>query len=346
MYPLSVTPGSGHCRFSLFVPIWFGDIHPLRGFESDVVDIPGKSVSVRTDDDRIIVRVHEFDTNTDAESCYEEIRVAVLRAVAGRRVSAEVAPLGEIERMHGPLVDGLERAVYKPWPPRTPETDGYVWRVFSYVLPEHERILLMPSASYEVVRTINPAMLTDWFKSKGKPQKGSLSDKEQLAFEIIAEANSQHSVKLEFLGLVNALEVLIEDKTLTRVQQDFVGRWKGEVESAAITAEEMKEKSRADELREIGGGLGHINDSIRNGIRRVLDGVPALAVLDPQINVGFKVIGDLPRAVKEIYNVRSQLTHDGRVHDVKNGKIGSERLRDAASLARYVVYCVLFDRLK
>lgn len=343
MHPIPVTRGNGRQCFCLFVPIWFAEIHTLKGFETGFVTLPGRSVSVRTVEHSLIVQVREFETEGEAKSCFEEIRTAVLRAVASRRASAHVAPLGDIERGRGPISDGFTREVYEPWPPRTPETDGIIWRTRSYVLPDHERILLMPSATARIIREVSPSVLTDWFRSRVTPQKWPLSDKDELALAVAAEANAQRSPKLEFLGLVNALEVLIEEKVRTQAQEQFIGRWKCEIDEATIKAQEKNEAGLADELAEIRKRLDF--NSIQGGLRRIFEGVAAAEVLDPAVNVGFKAVDDLGRAVSAIYAVRSELTHSGRVRD-KGDVAGSIRLQEAASVARYLVYCALFDRLK
>ena len=203
----------------------------------------------------------------------------------------------------------------------------------------------MPSVTAKVVREISPSVLTDWFRSRAKPQKWPLSEKEQLALALVAEANAQRSPKLEFLGLVNALEVLIEEKTLTQAQEQFIGQWKCELDDATREARGMGQGGLADELHEIRNRLDFINNSIQSGLRRVFEGVATIEILDPALNVGFKAIDDLSGAVSEIYAVRSELTHSGLLRD-KGGVSGSERLREAASVTRYLVYCALFDRLK
>jgi hypothetical protein len=221
MYPIPVTKGNGPQCYCLFVPIWFADIHTLKGFETDVITLPGRSVSVRTIEHSLIVQVREFKIEDDAKSCFEEIHAAVLRAVASRRASAQVAPLGDIERGRGPIPDLFAREVYEPWPPRTPETDGIIWRIRSYILPDHERILLMPTATGRIIREVSPSILTDWFRSRAIPRKWPLSDKVELALAIAADANAQRSLKLEFLGLVNALEVLIEERRLHTLRSNL-----------------------------------------------------------------------------------------------------------------------------
>lgn len=124
-----------------------------------------------------------------------------------------------------------------------------------------------------IIREVSPSVLTDWFRSRVTPQKWPLSDKDELALAVAAEANAQRSPKLEFLGLVNALEVLIEEKVRTQAQEQFIGRWKCEIDEATIKAQEKNETGLADELAEIRKRLDF--NSIQGGLRRIFEGVAA-----------------------------------------------------------------------
>lgn len=342
MNPRPVTAGFGPTRYSLYVPFGYGKIHRLDHFGTAkdgwaTFPILGKEAHVIAEEHLAVLRVFGFESEDDATAAFLKIASGFLHAVVEGRASARAGQLLPIYRGADDLRDRYPREYYEPWAPRNPETDGSIAMMGSYVLPEHERILLSGGGIGEIVKPINPAELNKWVDA-GDAGKRVESPKVRLALKLVDQANGQRVPELEYLSLVRALEVLKEDLTLGAVPTALVAAWKDQTEQELQKARDQNDARLEEELTDISNRLDF--SSITNGIRRLTDGVPLLPTTDP----GMKELQDLRGAVGRLYGIRSDLVHDGEVKK-KGKKTGQERLMEALLQLRYLVYCVLADRI-
>lgn len=352
MDPTSVTAGSGPIRYSLYLPFSFGAIHQLRHFSNDrggclAFRLLGKKAQVQVERRRAILQLWDFLTEDEALNAYHTIANGFDRAIAGGRASVWLAELGTIERTPNSLRDALA-ATYKLWEARLPEadgsvrplTDGAIWPMFSYVLPEHERIMMPGLGFAEEVRFVDPQVLNEWIDAALPKEPPSAKD--HLALSLVAQGNGQHVKELEFLSLVRALEVVKKDVKLSSKAKDLQNRMY-EIANADIKDAQSKENL------DLAGEMEGVRDRLKYG--SISDALRELAAQTDPLEIGNATglgmtrVDNLHEHITEIYSVRSDLVHRGQVKP-KQEKDGRQRLLDALPILRYLVHCVFTGRLK
>jgi hypothetical protein len=130
-----------------------------------------------------------------------------------------------------------------------------------------------------------------------------------LAVELSVEGNAQHSGRLELLNLVRALEVLADPMPVGAAVRSIIKDWRSDID--ALVAEEVANPVgvSAEDLKRLKERLSFFyNESIFKSLVKLTEDSYSPTSLESQQWTRI----NLQAAVREAYDVRSELVHKGR----------------------------------
>jgi hypothetical protein len=342
---LPVTRGCGPETYSLYVPLFFGDIHRLDGFtnahgEPTPFELFGVTATLATSPTVSLLRIGDWSTEDEAEQAFGDLRKLLLHLVSSQGAAIFGGRhLDAVDRQAHPIRDYFPNDHYLPWSPRSPPTDGGIWPSQTCILPEHERIVEYPVGFGRQVKIIDPNVfqLAEIGSGDVGDQPTSPDERLMLAVDLIAEGNGQRSRTLELLNLVRALEVLTKPANVVPRIRAIVDHWDSEIDDRISEISEELSESFASDLKRLLDRLGFLRqESISESLVSLAGASYPYAPPQSQ----FRQPDDSAQAVREVYDVRSKLIHTGTVPK-KGGREGIERINDCLPLVRHLVACAV-----
>jgi Apea-like HEPN len=342
-----MTAGTGSPRYSIYCPIFFHDIHRLDGFEvaggPSEFELLGRVATLEREPSTgyAFLRVRSWPTEDEANEAYLELCAGVAQAIAVGRIACSVCgPLQLIDRGTDEFRNNLGEQAYRGWPERAPPSDGIIWPYNACILPEHERIVCHPMTWGQEIRIITPNVLSGCIGDANRrfPAMPSLPERVRLALSLVAQANAQREPSVELVNLVYALEAIaLESDNHPSIVQ-LISTWS--TACRARTVEEKTKDSKDSELIRrleiLHSSLGHLKkESITSSIIRLASDSPDLNLPAPN----FRKPDNLPKAIKQLYAVRSSFVHPRPPEDESVSRLAL--INEHLPVARYIAASAL-----
>lgn len=145
----------------------------------------------------------------------------------------------------------------------------------------------------------------------------TLSDKDTLALELASSASFESSVRSRFLTFVMALESMVKQEPMNNKVKELIDEFVIEINArdlinkASDMENDGEKKNLENSLKQsLVSRIGWLkSESIRSSIRKMVG----------EYLQGYEYIGLSPeKFINEIYNMRSEITHNGKVDDDVN----------------------------
>jgi hypothetical protein len=344
------TSGMGPVRFTIHVPFSIfplGQFRELEGLASGQwVPLPGedKHTTVeRCDDDLYILRVEGFGTRAEAEEFLDHVSVALLQISIDQDVAIQFSPRpapteegaigrnSEEARFLRTSRDQFAREAIPTWErPDGSVTDDGISASQTAILAEHQRIWeRRVPMGHEVklldIKTLGQALARR--ETRVQAKKVLTDERLSLAMNTLRAANSVYNLRVRFVLLVTILEALGHYGQRPEFSQ-------GAVASLLKCLKDMASSndSERSQLQKLSSEVGKLKKA---SITEVLCDLVYRSCSHTLPD--FAVRNRSDEIVKDLYSIRGNIVHDGRVtsRDEKAGRapfIGRfEQLREAVS---------------
>jgi hypothetical protein len=228
MFGKRATAGAGKERYTVFLPVWISENAAFSEHERSIwsggtpLRLEGRECFVEKRELFSVFRVVGFDSPQEASAFLHSMAVALMnwavKAQVALRFDPELAEIDTRNEMNRQIRDNLAPEHYGDWDARAgnPITDGGIFPHFTYILPEHRRIWEYPALWGTLTK---PVKLSDFeqqlseTKKHTAPQRISESKTTLLAMEAVWLAYGQRDVRLTYILLFTALEILTSEET-------------------------------------------------------------------------------------------------------------------------------------
>lgn len=338
-FPLgrAATKGDGQIRYSLRIPLWPGDnvrieaIENLASGDAHEITIAGQKVLIEKRDLFLILKVLDLPSIEAAEAMWSQLSIALIRLSAATGAALQFpSPLAKIARGDDPNIQFREKLRESEYPTHwirrsdTTRTDGGIFPLDAYILPEHERIWEYSLSFGKIARNVNLSQVGDFlFKSRDFPTGVAGDNAIRMASLALWLACTANDPRIQFVLLVTTLDILASDENLskwTETIRDVISEIQDVIRLKSIGTSDGALTKLSRKINEIGNpGMA---ERIRNLLHRANGKGPIDATEKKR----------LTKEVNQLLGKRAAIAHGGKFLDVPTGN-EIERLREIVTKA-------------
>jgi hypothetical protein len=317
--------GNGAERYSLYVPFTVAPGREISSIDKlDPFIINDYSLHLETFDYYYVIVISYFKDKESAIRFFSKLQSSLFWFSLKYKIGIDYSSIVKGVELYdkeividddNPLKPVLEKV---DWDSVEGQYDGNE----TVVLPANKKLMRFGAGKVRVTAGVGANIFMDCIKEVfdfPNPEKLVDNKKLKLAIDLYSTSQFEESDNATFITLVSALEALIPDSEVSTFTKEVINLINSELNKKRV--EYDKESDERRDIEHLQSRLGElkkqtIGTSMRGYIKSIVD-----------INVDLTDPETISRKLKEIYNTRSTLLHEGTA-DEDEIKVGLDFLRE------------------
>lgn len=333
--------------FSLAEVGEFPEVDKLEIEQSIPLRLGDREAAIKRKEHYYILSVHALTSEPEAMEFLRNLNASLLLLILKYRIGIHFQNIYvPIETEHNKEIrDRFAPELYGGWKQRDDGTytDGGVWPMHTVIIPEHKRIIEYGMAwAMGFVSRLNTNQISEMFEEANvnyDAEKIFENERLKLAFDMFSFAYTQRNRQVTFLNLVTVLEILSERQKVSSFTRETINRLQDSVREAKRRYSAGKtndERNAYNDMSELLERVGQLKTAT------ITASVCELVYNSVYLTDGSLSREESDKRVREIYSVRSDLIHTGKIKH-KGGKSPDERFGSITQLEAIVPKVLLFE---